>query len=132
MSILVIHDDVDTVGHLVEMLRRQECDAVVAVSRCEAFSILHDASVAILSVTSSGDKAVSAIAEIRNRSDVPLMVMTPAASSDECVEMLLAGADDCVGRSEHVDVVLARVRVLLRRRLVPVTGTASTRRSPRP
>ena len=55
------------------------------------------------------------IAELRQRSDVPILVLSARQSEQEKVACLDKGADDYLAKPFGVDELLARVRVALRR-----------------
>jgi two-component system KDP operon response regulator KdpE len=62
------------------------------------------------------------ITSIRERSDVPIIVMSVRAMDDEVVAALNAGADDYVVKPFHMDVLTARINANLRKASIREAG----------
>jgi two-component system KDP operon response regulator KdpE len=89
-----------------------------AVNGWEALDALseetHD--LVLLDLGLPGKSGVDVLREIRNSSDVPVIVVSARDSDIDKVDALDDGADDYVAKPFSIDELLARVRATLRRR----------------
>jgi two-component system KDP operon response regulator KdpE len=72
----------------------------------------------LLDIMLPGQDGYSACAEIRRFSDVPIIMLTALGRSEDIVRGLDAGADDYIPKPFSAQVLLARIRALLRRATV--------------
>jgi DNA-binding response OmpR family regulator len=79
----------------------------------------------LLDIGMPGKDGFEACREIRQFSDVPIIMLTALTHTESIVKGLDAGADDYVTKPLSAEVLLARIRALLRR----VDGAASEQRS---
>ena len=117
MRVLVINPDTSDTGessYLAGAVARRGCEVITAGMR-EGLALLGEVDVALLNVGRCEADAVAAVEAIRAESDLPLVVMATRASADRCAEVLLAGADDYLGRLVNIDELMVRIQVLLRR-----------------
>jgi DNA-binding response OmpR family regulator len=72
-------------------------------------------SLVVLDVTMPGMDGIETLEQIRNMSDVPVLMLTGRASELEAVHGLRAGADDYVSKPFGSEELVARTQALLRR-----------------
>lgn len=126
--ILLIEDD-SSIRRFVRLALEDEGWAVFEADTAkrgliEAASRQPDAVILDLGLPDADGKTV--IAELRSWSQLPVLVLSAREREDEKVAALDAGADDYLTKPFGVPELLARLRVLLRRRLqAPAVGQAS-------
>ena len=74
-----------------------------------------DPDVVLLDLMLPGIDGLRVCAAIRERSDLPIIMVTARAASQEVIAGLEAGADDYVTKPVDADELAARIRALLRR-----------------
>lgn len=120
-SILVIEDDLSIIRTLSIHLRARGYDVHVGEDGPSGLQALQHETpdLILLDLGLPGLDGVEVLRRIRQRSDVPVVVLTARQQSDDKVEALDFGADDYVTKPFAMDELLARVRVALRRQGVP-------------
>lgn len=120
-TILVVDDDPHIVRALAITLKGQGYAVVTAP---DGQSALHSAaqkpvSVIILDLGLPDMDGTAVISALREWSSVPILVLSARHGSSDKVQALDAGADDYITKPFGLDELLARLRVLLRRRIEP-------------
>jgi two-component system response regulator CpxR len=126
MKILVVDDDRELCSMLSEFFRQHgfavECerDGTRGLSRAttESFDLL------ILDVMLPGLDGFQALPLLRQKSQVPVLMLTARGERGERIQGLDLGADDYLPKPFDPDELLARVRAILRRTTTPA-GAAS-------
>lgn len=124
--IFVVEDDASIRNELIEMLERQGYE----VSYCLAFDhvaedvLAAQADLVLLDLTLPGTDGQLLCRELRQRSDVPIVVLTSRVTEVDEVMSMTMGADDFVSKPYSSRVLVARIQALLRR----VQGAADTGR----
>lgn len=116
MQILIVEDDENINNLLREALEREGYSCVQAFSGTEAKLLLEQESYALVLLDLmlpglSGEKLLEAI---RQKGDLPVMVLTAKDSLDEKLDLLTGGADDYITKPFEVKEVIARVQIQLR------------------
>ena len=114
--ILIIEDDTDINNSTAEYLRRQGCVCTQAFSGTEGRSIWREGGYDLLLVDRmlpglSGD---SLITEVRETSQIPVIVLSAKAELSDKVELLGSGADDYLTKPYQLEELWARIQVQLR------------------
>jgi two-component system KDP operon response regulator KdpE len=115
--ILIVDDE----PQIRRVLRATLCAAgyVVSDARCgeEGMEALRTGKfdLIVLDVNLPGISGIQTCREIRERSDVPVVMLTVRNSAKDTVAALDAGADDYITKPFSIKVLLARVRASLRR-----------------
>ncbi|NHW47414.1 response regulator [Paenarthrobacter sp. MSM-2-10-13] len=117
-TILVVDDDPHIVRALAITLKGQ---GYAVVTAADGQSALHSAaqkpvSVIILDLGLPDMDGTAVISALREWSSVPILVLSARHGSSDKVQALDAGADDYITKPFGLDELLARLRVLLRRR----------------
>jgi two-component system, OmpR family, response regulator CpxR len=128
MRILVVDDDRELCSMLSEFFRQHgftvECarDGIRGLGRAasEAFDLL------ILDVMLPGVDGFTALRTLRQRSQVPVLMLTARGERGERIQGLDLGADDYLPKPFDPEELLARVRAILRRVAHPTPGTSET------
>src|SRR5436190_9255290 len=116
-TVLVVEDEESFVEALVVGLKREGFRVRVARDGLEALEVF-DASrpdLVLLDVMLPRMSGVDVCRELRNRSRVPIVMVTAKASEIDTVVGLEVGADDYVTKPFRLRELVARVRAALRR-----------------
>src|SRR5205823_10372250 len=116
-TILVVEDEESFVEALVVGLKREGFRVKVARDGLEALDVF-DASrpdLVLLDVMLPRMSGVDVCREIRNRSQVPILMVTAKGSEIDTVVGLEVGADDYVTKPYRLRELVARMRAVLRR-----------------
>lgn len=116
-KILIVEDDEDINNLLKTLMEDEGYEVVQAFSGSEAmYSLDKDIDLYILDLMLPGLKGEELIGEIRKNSDASIMVISGKTSLEDRVNVLELGADDYMMKPFENIELLARIRVLLRRR----------------
>ena len=111
--ILVVDDDVEITTLLTEYLARFGHAAHAA---CDAASMrAHPIGLVVLDVMLPGTDGITLARELRERSRVPIIMLTARANPYDCVLGLEMGADDYMGKPFEPRELVARIQTVLRR-----------------
>jgi DNA-binding response OmpR family regulator len=126
--ILVIDDNEQTLTLVRHVLEKEEYLVITADSGKAAMAVLENnpVSLALLDVMMPGMDGYTVCRLIRARSLLPIIMLTTLASDEYMVRGLNAGADDFVTKPFSSDVLLARVKAVLRRSQVALTVPSCT------
>lgn len=115
-SILIVEDDTNINNLLLEALSKEGYLCEQAFSGTEALLRLKMKSYALvmLDLMLPGMTGEEVLESIREKGDIPVIVLTAKDSLGEKVNLLTAGADDYITKPFEVEEVLARVQVQLR------------------
>ena len=117
MRILVIDDDPEIVGFIKRGLAYEGYAVDTAGDGTEALAKARDREpdLVILDIMMPGIDGIEVCKRLRQASDVPILMLTARGTVADRVGGLDSGADDYLVKPFHLDELLARIRVLLRR-----------------
>jgi DNA-binding response OmpR family regulator len=116
LTVLAV-DDEPTILRMIQLLLSADgFDVVSAVSGHEALSAFNaqEPDVVVLDVTMPGMSGLEVLTWIRNRSAVPVLLLTGMSDHEHKVEGLDLGADDYITKPFSPEELSARVRAVLR------------------
>ncbi|WP_405107357.1 response regulator transcription factor [Paenibacillus sp. FSL K6-1217] len=125
LSVLVVEDDADINRLLCRMLTSEGLTAVPAFSGSEASlrMSLEDYQLILMDLMLPGMTGESLIAQIREQSTVPIIVISAKSTLEDKVGLLRLGADDYITKPFDQEEVMARVSAQLRRlQYAPAAG----------
>lgn len=116
-SILIVEDDMNINNLLLEALSKEGYLCEQAFSGTEAVLRLEMKQYALvmLDLMLPGMTGEEVLVKIREKGNVPVIVLTAKDSLNEKVNLLTSGADDYITKPFQIEEVLARVQVQLRR-----------------
>ncbi|MBQ7776593.1 MAG: response regulator transcription factor [Lachnospiraceae bacterium] len=116
-SILVVDDDKDIVATLKIQLEREGYTVFCAFNGLEALDILETNVIhlILLDIMMPQMDGFSAIMKIRERNNIPILVMSAKSEESDKILGLSIGADDYITKPFQYREVLARVKSQLRR-----------------
>jgi DNA-binding response OmpR family regulator len=122
--VLVVEDDGDIAGVLRRSLGMEGYDVRIAGDGERALdeAAVFEPDAVVLDLGLPGIDGVEVSRRLRERGDVPILILTARESLDSRVEGLDSGADDYLVKPFEREELLARLRALLRRR--PPRGSA--------
>ncbi len=116
-KVLIVEDDKDVVDLVIEALRREGYEALVAETGAEALTIQrdHHPGLVILDLSLPDIDGFDVCRRLRQSSPVPIIMLTARTDLVDKVVGLEVGADDYVTKPFGVRELTARVRAQLRR-----------------
>lgn len=116
MRVLLVEDDDRVAGALTPALARHGMTIDRAVTGTEALARLHGAEFVLLDLGLPDLDGLDLCRSIRQRSDVPIIVVSARGLVEERIQGLRCGADDYLVKPYDVGELVARVRAVERRR----------------
>jgi two-component system, OmpR family, response regulator MprA len=123
--VLVVEDDVDIADVLRRSLRNEGYEVRTSADGIEALDVAAGffPDLVVLDLGLPGLDGVEVCRRLRSDGDVPILMLTARAETEDRVTGLDSGADDYLVKPFERKELLARIRALLRRR--PPRGAAS-------
>jgi len=115
--ILAVDDNVDVLSLVRRVLEAGGYRVITANSGEDAVAAFEQqpSDMVVLDIMMPGMDGYAVCQQIRSLSNVPIIMLTGKGSNEEMIRGLDAGADDYVTKPFSVEVLLARVRTVLRR-----------------
>jgi DNA-binding response OmpR family regulator len=123
--VLIVEDDADIADVLRRSLRNEGYEVKTSADGVEALDIAAGfvPDLVVLDLGLPGMDGVEVCRRLRSDGDVPILMLTARAETEDRVTGLDSGADDYLVKPFERQELLARIRALLRRR--PPRGSAS-------
>lgn len=126
--VLLVDDDIELVELLRDYLEKEGFAVASAQDGATgvrtALSGEHD--IVLLDVMMPGMNGIQALAQIRAKSAVPVIMLTACGDDADRIVGLELGADDYVPKPCTPRELVARIRAILKRAALPATPTASS------
>jgi len=119
--ILVVDDDRRLRALLTSFLSKHGYRITAAASAAEARSFLDslEFELIVLDVMMPGESGIHFAENLRERSDIPILMLTARSEADDRVRGLEAGVDDYLGKPYEPKELLLRIGSILRRARMP-------------
>lgn len=116
MKILIIEDDTDINNLISEALRKAGYPYTQAYSGTEALLLLEREkyALAIMDLMLPGIQGEELLPQLKEKADIPVIVISAKDSLDSKINLLNSGADDYLTKPFEIQELLARVGVQLR------------------
>lgn len=116
--ILIVQDDAAAAGELQTLFARAGYDTRWCASAAVALSSFHEnkPDLVVMEVDLIGGSGLEICRDLRRESDVPVILMSAQATTDDIVAGFHSGADDFLGEPFAGEELLVRVQARLRRR----------------
>lgn len=127
-SVLIIDDDKELCALMKKCMEQEHLSAAVAYDGLEGLHLLAenkgDCSLIILDVMMPDLDGFQVLKKVREKSNVPVLMLTAKSDEEDKVSGLRLGADDYLTKPFGINELMARVNSLIRRytTLNPVTG----------
>ena len=127
--ILIIDDDEDLVKLLRCQLKKEEFELLAARDGVEGLQLLQKnrPHLVLLDLMLPRMNGWETCRQIRECSDIPIIMLTALARNEDKVRGLELGADDYVTKPFHRSELIARIRAVLRRRRNPLHENLTVR-----
>ena len=124
-SILIVDDEREIVRTLQRSLLAHGYRVLTASNGKDAVAMIFQQrpDLVVLDLLMPGMSGLQVCREVRSTSNIPIIVLSVKDAERDKVEALDLGADDYVAKPFHIDEVLARIRVALRRIARNAQGT---------
>ena len=118
-KILVVDDDKEIVGAIRKRLEMEDYQVLTAYNGLEAMDVLmeQDVQLLIMDVMMPKMDGLSATMKIRERKNIPIIILSAKTEESDKILGLSMGADDYVSKPFRPDELVARVKSQLRRYL---------------
>lgn len=114
-TILIIEDDKDINEMLTKLLTNNNYNVLNAYSGTEGVLVHNDnIDLILLDLMLPGKNGEEIINELKNKNDVPIIVLSAIQDIDKKVNLFDLGANDYITKPFHNDEILARIKVQLR------------------
>ena len=116
-KILIVEDDAHISEMLTELLQHNNYSTTAAYSETEALLLIpkNQYSLILLDLMLPGKTGEQVLKEIREKSNIPVIVLTARTDKETTVKLLQLGADDYIAKPFDNNELLARIDVQLRR-----------------
>jgi DNA-binding response OmpR family regulator len=126
-QILIIEDDNDINRMLQILLKQNGYDVIAAYSGTEGL-LVHgeNISLVLLDLMLPGRSGEDIICELKQKHNVPVIVMSAIHDVNKKVDLFSLGADDYVTKPFHNDELLARISARMRTSPAELSGSANS------
>lgn len=118
MDILIVEDNKELAGLLCDFLRAENYTVSVAESGEKALRLYerYGARLLVLDVLLPGIDGFAVCKKIREQSNTPILIVSAKTEKDDKLTGLLAGADDYIEKPYDIDIMLAKIAGIFKRR----------------
>ncbi|MBD5494760.1 MAG: response regulator transcription factor [Lachnospiraceae bacterium] len=118
MDILIVEDNEELANLLCDFLRAEDYTVSVALTGEEALSLYekYGARLIVLDIMLHGKDGFSVCKKIREESNTPIIIVSARTSKDDKLNGLIIGADDYIEKPYDIDILLAKIRGIFKRR----------------
>jgi two-component system OmpR family response regulator len=122
--ILVVEDDREISSLITRYLRANDCRVSVAASGRDVGTILETSRInlIVLDLMLPGEDGFSVFKRVRQRSYIPVIILTAKADEIDRIVGLEMGADDYLSKPFNPRELLARIRAVMRRATMAATA----------
>lgn len=127
MKILLVDDDPDLVAVTAFALQQAGYLVVKAADGTQALKVFEheDPDLVVLDINMPRMNGFELVRKLRERTEVPVLVLTVRDEEEDVVRMLSLGADDYLTKPFSPRVLVARIKALLRRAGIEAEGRIS-------
>lgn len=117
-DIIIVEDNEEIGGLLSDFLVAEGYDVYLALTGEEALAIYREegAKLIILDIMLPGMDGFAVCREIREVYNTPIMIVSARSDKEDKLNGLMLGADDYIEKPYDIDILLAKVRGIFRRR----------------
>lgn len=118
IDILIVEDNEELANLLCDFLRAEDYTVSVALTGEEALSLYekYGARLIVLDIMLHGKDGFSVCKKIREESNTPIIIVSARTSKDDKLNGLIIGADDYIEKPYDIDILLAKIRGIFKRR----------------
>jgi len=118
VDILLIEDNEEIGGLLMDFLLAEGYDCYLALDGEEGLAVFEDegAKLILLDITLPGIDGYAVCQHIRNQFNTPILIVSAKGSKEDKLNGLLLGADDYIEKPFDIDILLAKIKGIFKRR----------------
>ena len=118
MDILIVEDNKELAGLLCDFLRAENYTVSVAETGEKALSLYerYGARLIVLDIMLPGIDGFGVCKKIREESNTPILIVSAKADKEDKLEGLTLGADDYIEKPYDIDIMLAKISGIFKRR----------------
>lgn len=117
-DIIIVEDNEEIGGLLSDFLEAEGYDTYLALSGEEALEVYaeEDAKLIILDIMLPGIDGFAVCSKIREKANTPIIIVSAKEGKEDKLNGLLLGADDYIEKPYDIDILLAKVKGIFKRR----------------
>lgn len=125
-DILVVEDNIEMGNLLCDFLKNENYSALLCTSGEEAVEHFKSdsAKLVVLDVMLPNMDGLAVCREIRENSNVPIIIVSAKTEKDDKLNGLVLGADDYIEKPYDIDILLAKISGIFKRRYTTSTITS--------
>lgn len=118
MDILIVEDNKELAGLLCDFLRSEHYTVSAVDNGKKALALYekYGAKLIILDIMLPGEDGFSICRKIRERGNVPIIIVSAKTAKDDKLNGLYLGADDYIEKPYDVDILLAKIHGIFKRK----------------
>ena len=119
VDILIVEDNKELCGLLCDFLRAEHYTVSMADTGEKALSLyeMYGARLVLLDIMLPGMDGFAVCRKIRETDDTPILIITAKTERDDKLNGLILGADDYIEKPYDIDILLAKIDGIFKRRL---------------
>lgn len=118
LDILIVEDNVEIGTLIADFCRKENYVVSVATDGTKAMSLYekYGAKLVLLDIMLPGLDGFSICSKIREESNTPIIIMSAKTSKEDKLNGLILGADDYIEKPIDIDILLAKIKGIFKRR----------------
>ncbi|MCM1386182.1 MAG: response regulator transcription factor [Bacillus sp. (in: Bacteria)] len=118
IDILIVEDNKELANLLCDFLRAENYTVSIAETGEKALALYerYGAKLIVLDIMLPGMDGFAVCRKIRNIDDVPILIVSAKIAKDDKLNGLLTGADDYIEKPYDIDIMLAKINGIFKRR----------------
>lgn len=118
IDVLIVEDNKELAGLLCDFLRAENYTVSVAESGEKALSLYerYGARLLVLDILLPGINGFTVCEKIREQSNTPILIVSAKTEKDDKLNGFLLGADDYIEKPYDIDIMLAKIAGIFKRR----------------
>lgn len=123
VDILIVEDNEEICNLLADFLRAENYTVSIAKSGERALSLYekYGARLVLLDINLPGADGFSVCEKVRRTDNVPIIILTARTNRDDKLNGILLGADDYIEKPFDIEILIAKIRGIFKRRLAQDT-----------
>lgn len=118
-DILIVEDNAELCGLLCDFLRAENYTVSTAETAKKALSLYekYGARLVLLDINLPGLDGFAVCKKIREQDNIPIIILTARVDKEDKLNGILLGADDYIEKPYDIDILIAKIKGIFRRRL---------------
>ena len=119
VDILIVEDNSELCGLLCDFLRAENYTVSIADNAEKALRLygMYGARLVLLDINLPDTDGFAVCEKIRKTDNTPIIILTARSDKDDKLNGILLGADDYIEKPYDIDILLAKIRGIFKRRL---------------